>query len=162
MPAIRHPKVSVSPTKIRNGMHLRGGARAKVAAVIHGHQEDEPPAAVATTTAAGSGGSRGALEKKKKTSSTTKGQSKGSNAKSKAEKAAAKIANIAHVATIEDALAKGVKEAASAPPHRPAKGMCSMVFVIRMVISSLTQCDSQQRIGKRPRVRRTVTTQSTS
>jgi hypothetical protein len=125
MPAIRHPKVSVSPAKVRNGMHLRGGARAKVAAVIHGHQEDEPPAAAATT-AAGKGGPRGAScgsEKKKKRTSTTKGRSKGSSAKSKAEEAVAKMANIAHVAAIEDALAKEVKEAASAPPRRPAKGV---------------------------------------
>jgi len=142
MPVIRRPKVSVSPSKVRNGMQLRGGAHAKVAAVIHGRQEDELPAAAAattTTTATGKGSSRGAgraSDKKKKTSSTTEGGSKRPNTKSKAEDAVAKMASIAHVAAIEDALAKGVKETASAPPRRPAKGGCSMVFVIHIVISS--------------------------
>jgi hypothetical protein len=53
------------------------------------------------------------------------------------------MANIAEVAAIEDALAKAAKEAASAPPHRLARGECSMVFVIHVVIPSSMQCDSQ-------------------
>jgi hypothetical protein len=74
---------------------------------------------------------------------TTKGASKRPNAKDKAEEAVAQMANIAEVAAIEDALAKAAKEAASAPPHRLARGECSMVFVVHVVIPSSMQCDSQ-------------------
>ena len=124
MPALRHPKVSVSPAKTRNGMRLRGGAHAKVAAAIHGSQEEALTLATATTAVSGNGGSKGTCQasEKKKTSSTVKTTSKKANTKYKAEEAAAQMADIAEVAAIEDALARAVKEAASAPPRRPTRG----------------------------------------